>query len=102
MTEKIQQAIQNIRLKAHRINNELVVSKEKVNALESENKFIKAELGALQEENAILRTKLSDMEIQWNAAKEQVVNTSVIYARKEEEIDELVKEIEYCISQLKK
>jgi hypothetical protein len=36
------------------------------------------------------------------ANKSQVVDSSVLQNRSEEEIDELVKEIDYCIGQLKK
>jgi TATA-binding protein-associated factor Taf7 len=50
----------------------------------------------------VLNVEMSELKIALEAARNQVVETPISKNRKDEEIDELVKEIEYCISQLKK
>jgi len=102
MTERIQQIIGTIRTKMIQMHGQLVASREKYTLLETEFLSLKSQLDALQQNNNALKEKLSEVELQLITAKEQVASTPVSVSRKEEEIDELVKEIEYCISQLKK
>ncbi len=102
MTEKIQQIIGNIRTKMVQLHSQLVASREKNALLETEFLSLKTQLDSLQQTNHALQAKLSEVELQLITAKEQVVSAPISQSRKEEEIDELVKEIEYCISQLKK
>jgi hypothetical protein len=102
MTEKIQQIIGAIRTKMVQMHEQLVASREQNNILETENKSLKSQIEMLQKDREDQKAKLSDLELQLMAAKEQVASAPVSQSRKEEEIDELVKEIEYCISQLKK
>jgi chromosome segregation ATPase len=102
MTERIQQIIGTIRTKMVQMHAQLVASREKYALLETDFLSLKSQLDALQQSNNELKEKLSDVELQLITAKEQVVSTPFSVSRKEEEIDELVKEIEYCISQLKK
>jgi chromosome segregation ATPase len=84
------------------MHEQLVASREQNNILETENKSLKSQIEMLQKDREDQKAKLSDLELQLMAAKEQVASAPVSQSRKEEEIDELVKEIEYCISQLKK
>ena len=102
MTEKIQQIIGAIRTKMVQMHEQLVASREQNNILETENKSLKSQIEMLQKDREDQKAKLSDLELQLMAAKEQVASAPGSQSRKEEEIDELVKEIEYCISQLKK
>jgi hypothetical protein len=102
MTEKIQQIIGAIRTKMVQMHAQLVASREQNNILETENKSLKSQIEMLQKDREDQKAILSDLELQLMATKEQVAIAPVSQFRKEEEIDELVKEIEYCISQLKK
>jgi hypothetical protein len=102
MTEKIQQIIVSIRLKTVQMHAQLVASREQIAYLVTENQSFKVQIESLGQANKALEAKLSNLELQLFATKEQVVNAPVSHSKKEEEIDELVKEIEYCISQLKK
>lgn len=102
MTERIQQIIVSIRTKMIQMHNQLVDSREKNSSLETENRSLKSQIEFLQQSNNALEVRLSDLELQLITAKEQVASTPASVYRNEEEIDELVKEIEYCISQLKK
>lgn len=102
MTEKIQQIIGAIRTKMVQMHEQLVASRVQNNILETENKSLKSQIEMLQKDREDQKAKLSDLELQLMVAKEQVASAPVSQSRKEEEIDELVKEIEYCISQLKK
>lgn len=102
MTENIQHSIQEIRTKALRFKDELIAVNAKNALLEQEVTTAKdrieecnAELEKLNSENSSLKSELE-------ALKSQVVNVTPTFTRNEEEIDELVKEIEYCIGQLKK
>jgi len=81
---------------------QLVASREQIAYLVTENQSFKVQIESLGQANKALEAKLSNLELQLFATKEQVVNAPVSHSKKEEEIDELVKEIEYCISQLKK
>jgi chromosome segregation ATPase len=102
MTEKIQQIILAIRTKMVQMHEELVASREQNNILETENESLKSQIEELHKDREDQKVKLSELELQLMAAKEQVVTAPFSQSKKEEEIDELVKEIEYCISQLKK
>jgi len=101
MNEKIQHIIQEIRTKKNALNNLLIAEKQRVSLLESEISSLKGELttsnsklGQLQEKNSELQSLLEE-------AKAQVDAVSVPAEVGYEHIDEMVREIEYCIGQLK-
>lgn len=102
MTENIQHSINEIRSKALRFREEIVVLQNERTRLEQVLNDVnhslsacKAELESVLGENHLLKTELE-------ATKSQVVDSHPHQVRSGEEIDELVKEIEYCIGQLKK
>ena len=103
MTERIQHTMNEIRAKALEIHNELVQERTKnqtlhVQILEIEDRLKSAKLIENEYLAAIDQLKL-DLEV----TKNQIVEVSAPQnGRNEEQIDELVKEIEYCIGQLKK
>ncbi len=103
MTERIQHTMNEIRAKALEIHNELVQERTKnqtlhVQILEIEDRLKSAKLIENEYLAAIDQLKL-DLEV----AKNQIIEVSAPQnERNEEQIDELVKEIEYCIGQLKK
>jgi hypothetical protein len=103
MTDKIQQFIDEITLKSRALHHQLVEERAK------NERFLK-EIVGLQEDIATNKELINSQSVEnaslkdeLEAMKLQVVEKPIISdQRKDEEIDELVKEIEYCISQLKK
>lgn len=102
MTEKIQDTIQEISRKVVRIGEALRAERSKNEILQGEidrkEELLAAEATAislLKEENESLKSAL-------HLAENKVVEVPVaVKGRNEQEIDELVKEIEFCIEQLK-
>ena len=102
MTEKIQQLIEDIRLKYKTLYSQLI--EERTLRLDQN-----AELTSLKEQNSILNNKINEFEIE--NLKLKVDLDTIIQERIEErnsnlkirnqEIDDLVREIEHCINQLK-
>ncbi len=102
MTDHIQNIIEDIRNKSIALHQQLLDEREKNGAFQSELQLLtesielqKQEENKLLEEIVLLREELE-------TTKSQVVENSHPSGKKDEEIDELVKEIEHCISQLKK
>ena len=102
MTEKIQQLIEDIRLKYKTLYSQLI--EERTLRLDQN-----AELTSLKEQNSILNSKINEFEIE--NLKLKLDLETIIQERIEErnsnlkirnqEIDDLVREIEHCINQLK-
>lgn len=102
MTNKIQQLVSEISQKQQAL-------KEKMMALKAENEKFAVELEQVKNENQELKgqiegnlTTISDLRNELATEKIQVVEKTVVSTkRNDEQIDELVKEIEFCINQLK-
>ncbi|MBC9811963.1 hypothetical protein H9Y05_05675 [Crocinitomicaceae bacterium CZZ-1] len=101
MNEKIQHIIQDIRRKKNAVNEVLNQEKQKVHQLEqeivqlkSDNESKQSEISRLSKDNAELQSLLEE-------TKNQIINSNVPETNRHEQIDELVREIEYCIGQLK-
>jgi hypothetical protein len=101
MTQRIEQLISDIHSKVEHLHQSLVQERtksltfsEELEALRKENTQLQTALHASKESVEGLKGELEKI-------KENVVSTPV-RGRNDQEIDELVKEIEYCISQLKK
>ena len=102
MTERIQQLIEDIRLKYKTLYSQLI--EERTLRLDQN-----AELTSLKEQNSILNNKINEFEIE--NLKFKLDLETIIQERIEErnsnlkirnqEIDDLVREIEHCINQLK-
>lgn len=109
MTEHIQHIIDEIRSKSQALHYQLNEEREKNTALQSELAVLNERLQSqkqkeeefLSKENNFL-SEIAALKMELDAVKSQVVENSNPVGRKDEEIDELVKEIEYCISQLKR
>jgi uncharacterized protein YigA (DUF484 family) len=107
MTERIQHSMNEIRAKALELHNELMQERIKNQALqaqilEKEERLQSVLLAGKDSENA-LHAVIDQLTLDLEVAKNQIVEVSVPQnGRNEEQIDELVKEIEYCIGQLKK
>ena len=107
MTERIQHSMNEIRAKALELHSELVQERMKnqslqAQILEKEQRLEFALQAGIDSENA-LNAVIDQLKLDLEVAKNQIVEVSVPQnGRNEEQIDELVKEIEFCIGQLKK
>ena len=103
MTESVHRKINQVKEMVSKLSVELV-------GLREQNAQIQLELSGLKTENIGLKTEINSMEIALNNSGEELAflkeqnndTSSPTNPNKEKEIDELVKEIEYCIGQLKK
>ena len=103
MTERIQHSIDEIRLKSRALHYQLTEERETNKSLLTELRTLKETEENLKKNEVAYLQEISDLKMALEETKSQVVEVSVPSVGKTgEEIDELVKEIEYCISQLKK
>lgn len=101
MTERIEQLLSELRSTSMDLKNGLKTAQLKSTELEAENQALKQEISTFQSEiesNSIqIQSLKSELEMMKNSSGQIPVKQSV----SKEEIDELVNEIEYCITQLK-
>ena len=103
MTEKIQQFIDEIRQKTLAMHRQLNEERSKNESLMLELSDLKSKLSEKEKQEAVLIEDIEKLKVELEASRTQVQGSDLISSRRrDEEIDELVKEIEYCISQLKK
>lgn len=102
MTEQISSIVQKIQRKFQDLHQELVLVREKNFTLENELGQTKtlfsanqAQIFQLEEQVRFLQSELIQLNEQLESQK------SVVEINKDAEIDELVREIDHCISQLK-
>ncbi|MEN9987783.1 MAG: hypothetical protein RLZZ585_822 [Bacteroidota bacterium] len=102
MTEKIQDTIQEISRKAVRIGEALRSERSKNEILQEEIDRNKEELAKELTANTHLKAEIESLKSALHLAENKVVEVPApVIGRTEQEIDELVKEIEFCIEQLK-
>lgn len=102
MTDKIQHIIQEIRDKKAKLTNELSNSASKIDQLSSEIEALKSTLQINEVKVQSLQNEVASLSGQLELEKNKAVEvSSIVEVNKDEQIDELVKEIEYCITQLK-
>jgi septation ring formation regulator EzrA len=102
MTEKIQDTIQEISRKAVRIGEALRSERSKNEILQEEIDRNKEELAKEIDANTHLKAEIESLKSALHLAENKVVEVPApVIGRTEQEIDELVKEIEFCIEQLK-
>jgi chromosome segregation ATPase len=102
MADRINELINNIREKVSQLRSQLSVEKNKTESLQEEVNQLKLQLTSKKNEVETLESKIVNLQSDIVKAKEQSVNHSTEANVSDEQIDELVKEIEYCIGQLKK
>lgn len=102
MTERIQHIIDEIRLKSQALHHQLNEEREKNRAFQAEMQLLTERLQAQKQRDEEHLVAIEVLKAELEVTKSQVVENSNPIGRKDEEIDELVKEIEYCISQLKR
>lgn len=102
MTEKIQDTIQEISRNILRIGEALRSERSKNAVLQEEidrkNEHLAAEANAI----SLMKEEIESLKSALHLAENKVVEVPVpVKGKNEQEIDELVKEIEFCIEQLK-
>jgi predicted nucleic acid-binding Zn-ribbon protein len=103
MTEKIQHTINDIRLKSKSLHSQLVSERENKAALEVELNELKSTSNSLSNENSILMKEIEHLKSELNAIlKKRVDEERTVVLNRNQDIDDLVREIEHCINQLKK
>jgi len=98
MSEKIHQLIGSIRKNISRVNDELVEEQSKNKTFQIELERLNSQVEDQQEK---LNALMGELELAKNEKSEQVITSSEDTMISEGQIDELVKEIDYCIGQLK-
>jgi len=102
MTEKIQDTIQEISRKVVRAGEALRSERSKNEILQEEIDRNKEELAKEITANTHLKVEIESLKSALHLAENKVVEVPVpVKGKNEQEIDELVKEIEFCIEQLK-
>lgn len=101
MNEQIQHIIQDIRRKKSALEDLLNQQKQKVKQLGQEIEQLKSDSESKHSEISRLKNENAELQSLLEAAKNQVINTVASENNGHEQIDELVREIEYCIGQLK-
>ncbi len=116
MTEKIQHIIEEIRLKSNELHlqigeerNKVESINEKLNQVLTEKESLQETISVLKHKNTQLSNELEEIQVNFDsikseldAIKEASINNVSSEKNNNYEIDALVREIEYCINQLKK
>ena len=103
MTEKIQHIINDIRLKSNSLHSQLVSERERAKKLEVELNEATSQKNALENEKTHLNEHVIKLKSELEAIfKERVDEENSITESRNQDIDDLVREIEHCINQLKK
>jgi cell division septum initiation protein DivIVA len=103
MSDQVNQLIDKIREKATQFHSQYSSELSRNEDLEKKIKALRTEIEGKDEELATLKNQINGLKEDVASAKEQRVDqTSKTSEIDDVQIDELVKEIEYCIEQLKK
>ena len=102
MSDRINQLIDTIREKSILLKDQVASEKAKNEELTQEIQTLKQEVTSKGEKVDELNSKITELNDGLKAVKEQSITGSEGNGFSDEQIDELVKEIEYCIGQLKK
>ena len=102
MSDRINELVSAIREKASHMHGQLSTERSANSKLREEIETIKSDIISKNSEIDALKSKLIDLENNMNTTEKQDVIGSKGNVISNEQIDELVKEIEYCLGQLKK
>ncbi len=102
MSDRVYKLIQTLQEKMNLLKDECALERSKNNELTAKIKGLTAELAEKSSEIASLNEQIDELKLKQSEAKEQSVGHAENSGFSDEQIDELVKEIEYCIGQLKK
>ena len=102
MSDRVSKLIDSIKGKALQLHQELQNERTKSAGLENELSVLKSDLNAKSAEIQASKEKIAQLGDQLKTLSEQKVDQSTSGADiSDEQIDELVREIEFCIAQLK-
>lgn len=102
MTEQISRIVLQLQGKFHDLHQQLVAERAKNVDLENELKQAKVLISASQAEISKLENSKLQLEVELNRLNNELISQQkAVVANKDAEIDALVREIDYCISQLK-
>ena len=102
MSDRVNQLIEDIRGKVDLMKGKVTAEQNKNSELSQEIESLKAKLQSKENEVLQLNGKIQDLETEKNDLESKNIAVPAENGVSEEQIDELVKEIEYCITQLKK
>lgn len=106
MSARVHELLDEIREKSVQLKDQVAAERAKNATLTAEVSELKSEMESKTQEVENLQRKVSELTDTIEALKEQSVNndseTPVGATLSNQEIDALVKEIEYCIAQLKR
>ncbi|PWL28813.1 MAG: hypothetical protein DCO96_08330 [Fluviicola sp. XM-24bin1] len=106
MSARVHQLLDEIREKSVNLKDQVAAERAKNDTLSAEISELKSAMENKTQEVDNLQSKVSELSVNIESLKEQSVNsestspTGAVLTK--EEIDALVKEIEYCITQLKR
>ncbi len=99
MTSELKSLIEQIGTKSRQLHQSLVAERERVRSMTDEINRLNAEISEFQNQKKVMEDELQNLKTALSQAREQVqvppVSTNGV------EIDVLVKEIDFCIQQLK-
>lgn len=102
MSDRVNQLIEDIRGKVDLMKSKVTAEESKNSELTQAIDSLKSQLQTKENEVAQLNGKIQELEAQKNDLNKNNIAVPAENGVSEEQIDELVKEIEYCITQLKK
>ena len=102
MSDRIHQLVDTIREKSISLKDQVASEKAKKQELEQEVQNLKQEVSLKDGKVGELSSKVTELNDDLKTVKEQSITGSEGKGISNDQIDELVKEIEYCIGQLKK
>ncbi|MDG1332162.1 MAG: hypothetical protein P8P74_07520 [Crocinitomicaceae bacterium] len=102
MSDRVNELIDTLKEKMILLKDQCAQERSKNEELTAENNQLKTNLAEKSSEISNLQSKVESLKEVQNSAKVQSVNPSEEEKVSDVQIDELVREIEYCIGQLKK
>jgi chromosome segregation ATPase len=102
MAEMIEQLIGEIRERSREIKRNLSAERENSKNLVMEKTVLSAEIEHLKSELKAANDKINDLKGEMEAMAARNIEQPAERKVTQEEIDDLVKEIDYCITQLKR
>ena len=102
MPDQINVLIDAIREKVSFLHGQLSIERANNEKLRGENESMKTEIISKEKEIEAHQTRISNLDENRNATEGQGIVVAEEKIVSEQHIDELVKEIEFCIAQLKK
>lgn len=101
MSDGISLLIEQIGDRAKHFHQQLVAERSKNEQLSNELEKLKSELSQRDSMIEQLNSEIASLRKEINTIKDHTINSSVRKQMTDDEIDDLVKEIDYCLEQLK-